>query len=51
MDESPFPNKNLEIPTIFPNNFEIPNIIVKFPKPKKVGIMMLNGLEMVAYGA
>ena len=46
-----FPTKILKFPQFFPTILRIPNLIVKFPKPKKVGFMILNGLEMVAYGA
>ena len=46
-----FPPKILKFPQFFPTILRIPNLIVKFPKPKKVGFMIPNGLEMVAYGA
>ena len=46
-----FPPKILKFPQFFPIILRIPNLIVKFPKHKKVGFMILNGLEMVAYGA
>ena len=46
-----FPTKILKFPQFFPTILRIPNLIVKFPKPNKVGIIILNYLEIVAYGA
>ena len=46
-----FPPKILKFPQFFPTILRIPNLIVKFPKPKKVGFIILNYLEIVAYGA
>ena len=41
----------MKFPQFFPTILRIPNFFVKFPKPKKVGFVILDGLEMVAYGA
>ena len=41
----------MKFPQFFPTILKIPNFFLKFPKPKKVGFMILIGLEMVAFGA
>ena len=46
-----FPPKTMKFPQFFPTILRIPNFFVKIPKPKKVDFMILDGLEMVAYGA
>ena len=46
-----FPPKIMKFPQFFPTILRIPNFFVKFPKPKKVGFMILDCLEIVAYGA
>ena len=41
----------MKFPQFFPTILIIPNFFVKFPKPKKVVFMKLDGLEKVTYGA